>query len=348
MKDPFEEAVERHAAQGRRLAPRWSLLGLILLVVLRPSIARHRRDHRRHRGADHHAARGRPLLRGQALGHEGHRVLRRLRAADLVVPAGRDRVRRQGGPARRLLPHHRHDEPRRGRPRGRAARVPVEGLRRQPRHGRRSRASAVHFVIALRADVRVAVRRPTTCARARVDQRSTRCCPAAPAAAAGIRGGDRSSRSTGSDHDVDAGRRGVIEHDQRRATTCDRRRRAAAQRRSRRPSTLTQHVIDGQSGGRRRDRRPSVSSCRIRRLVEVDRDGAGRRRSRSRTTSVDALGHDLLAVGHVEVLPRARRHRQEARQPDSNERFRLAGRLRRRRRRTRSRRAGSPCVGSCS
>ena len=43
------------------------------------------------------------FYRRQALGHEGHRVLRRLRPADVVVPPGRDRVRRQGDPARRLL-----------------------------------------------------------------------------------------------------------------------------------------------------------------------------------------------------------------------------------------------------
>ena len=32
----------------------------------------------------------------QVVGDEGHRVLHRLRPEDLVVPAGRDRVRRQG------------------------------------------------------------------------------------------------------------------------------------------------------------------------------------------------------------------------------------------------------------
>ena len=52
--------------------------------------------------ARHHphgdAPRGRPLLDGQARGHEGHRVLPRLRPAPVVVHAGRDRVRREGDP----------------------------------------------------------------------------------------------------------------------------------------------------------------------------------------------------------------------------------------------------------
>ena len=46
-----------------------------------------------------------------------------LRSPPVVGPQGRDRVRRQGVPARRLLPHHRHAQPRKGRPARRAARV---------------------------------------------------------------------------------------------------------------------------------------------------------------------------------------------------------------------------------
>ena len=82
----------------------------------------------RRRRADDLPARAGPLPRRQAVGHEGHRVLPRLRPAHLVVPAGRDRVRRQGHPRGRLRAHHRHAQPRRGRARGRAPHLPPAEL----------------------------------------------------------------------------------------------------------------------------------------------------------------------------------------------------------------------------
>ena len=82
-----------------------------------PALHRH---HRRHRDA----ARAGPLRHRQVGGHEGHRVLRRLRSPAVVGPTGRDRVRGQGHPGRGLRPHHRvHRARRRGR-RGRAAHLP--------------------------------------------------------------------------------------------------------------------------------------------------------------------------------------------------------------------------------
>ena len=58
-----------------------------------------------------------PLRHGQAGRHEGDRVLRRLRAPAVVGPAGRDRVRRQGHPRRRVRAHHRVHLHRGGGPR---------------------------------------------------------------------------------------------------------------------------------------------------------------------------------------------------------------------------------------
>ena len=79
---------------------------------------------RRHR-RDGHAARARPLRHGQVERHEGHRVLPRLRPAAVVGPPGRDRVRGQGHPRRRLREDHRDDQPRGGRPRRRAPHLPA-------------------------------------------------------------------------------------------------------------------------------------------------------------------------------------------------------------------------------
>ena len=61
-------------------------------------------------------ARVRPLHHRSRLGHEGHRVLHRVWPKDLVVPTGRDRIRRQGHSRRGVCPHHGHDEPRRHQP----------------------------------------------------------------------------------------------------------------------------------------------------------------------------------------------------------------------------------------
>src|SRR5271167_5132211 len=70
------------------------------------------------------AARGRALRDGEEVRHEGHRVLRRLRADDLVHLAGRDRVRHQGPAVRRLRQDRRNDLARRSGSGGRAEVVP--------------------------------------------------------------------------------------------------------------------------------------------------------------------------------------------------------------------------------
>ncbi len=79
------------------------------------------------------------LIAASEVGDEGHRVLPRVRAAAVVVQAGRDRVRREGDPGRRLRPHHRHEQPRRGRrPRtspARTARRHRQAARGDPRRG---------------------------------------------------------------------------------------------------------------------------------------------------------------------------------------------------------------------
>ena len=110
---------------GRRAVGRLGLPSVAVLVVLLgrhgggwSSSSRHRRDDL--------PARARPLRHGQAGGHEGHRVLPRLRAPHLVVPPGRDRVRHQGHPRRRLRADHRDEQPRRGRPGRRGPHLPPE------------------------------------------------------------------------------------------------------------------------------------------------------------------------------------------------------------------------------
>ena len=70
-------------------------------------------------------ARDRPLRHGPADRHEGDAVLPRLRAAPVELPPGRDRVRRAGPAARRLRPHHRHEQHGRGAAGRRGAHVPA-------------------------------------------------------------------------------------------------------------------------------------------------------------------------------------------------------------------------------
>ena len=135
MRDVLEEAgvganVNSRAATGILVA---FLAAMAALFVFVPGsrtplllVARHR--------AHGDAPRGRPLRGGQALGHEGHRVLRRLRAAPLVVHPRRDRIRREGHPRRRLRAHHRHDQHGRGRPGRRVAHLPSGAAREAPRH----------------------------------------------------------------------------------------------------------------------------------------------------------------------------------------------------------------------
>ena len=79
------------------------------------------------------------MVTAKAFGMKVTRVLRRLRADALVVPARRDRVRRQGDPARRLRQDRRDDAAgRRRRRRGRAAGdVALPGVEADDRDGRR-------------------------------------------------------------------------------------------------------------------------------------------------------------------------------------------------------------------
>ena len=70
-----------------------------------------------------------------------------LRSADLVVPAGRDRVRAQGDPGRRLREDHRHEQPRGGRSR-RRGRGPTARSRSGQRVGVAVAGSTMHFLIA--------------------------------------------------------------------------------------------------------------------------------------------------------------------------------------------------------
>ena len=146
MKDPLETGrgagssrprywIALFVARARR-SPRSLFPSAVAIVARDP------------RAADHHLpARARALRHRQAFGHEGDRVLRRLRAAHVVGAEGRDRVRPQGDPARRLLQDHRDDQPRRGSARGRAP-------RRTGRSGTcpkvvvASAGSAMHFALA--------------------------------------------------------------------------------------------------------------------------------------------------------------------------------------------------------
>ena len=78
-----------------------------------------------------------------------HPVLRRLRhRRSGRRSAGRDRVRRQGAPGRRLRQDHRHDRPRRGRPGRRAARRSGAKPALAARRSCCSPGSFMHFVIA--------------------------------------------------------------------------------------------------------------------------------------------------------------------------------------------------------
>jgi hypothetical protein len=124
------------------------------------------------------AARGRTLLDGAPLRHEGHPVLRRLRPDGLVAPARRDRVGLQGHPGRRLR-EDRRDDPARG---GRAG-------RRGPLSSGSSRGSSAwscwppappsHFIIAILLVLLSAWHRQ---GRSSSTPASGRCRPCVPAA----------------------------------------------------------------------------------------------------------------------------------------------------------------------
>ena len=106
-------------------------------------------------------ARARPLPHGQPGRHEGHRVLPRLRPPHLVVPPGRDRVRRQGHPAGayvRIIGMNNLEE---------VDRRPTRPAPTAPRaYWRRCRVAVAGVGHALRAGPRAAVRRPRRLRRA--------------------------------------------------------------------------------------------------------------------------------------------------------------------------------------
>ena len=122
---PAGPQPERPAAPSPRRAGVRGRARLVIAVAVGVGLsagtaaAHHRRPRR-----DDLPARARPLPHRQVGGHEGHRVLHRLRPPALVVPAGRDRVRPQGHPRRGLREDHRDEQPRRGRPRRRAPHLP--------------------------------------------------------------------------------------------------------------------------------------------------------------------------------------------------------------------------------
>ena len=249
-------------------------------------------------------ARGRPPADRQAVRHEGDPVLRRLRPDPVVVPARRDRVRRQGDPGRRLRQDRRDDPARGDRPggrgpgvlalpalaaHGRARRRLGDPLRARDRdlllrrdHDRPAQPGGA----VVRADGRDAGHRPGHRLRRAGLRRSTRttlrACrasdPAGPAKAAGLQHGDRD-------------------------------RRPSAARRSRRTATWSSTVRAAPAGTRRRGLRPRRRRGRRRRSTscptqrpQIDRpDRAGcrpSRRSASRSATRSAILH-YSAVGGV-------------------------------------------------
>ena len=163
MKDPLEEAgVEVDRKVATRILVRLPRSGLVALAVVRAREP-HPPDHRHRDHPPRDAPRVRALPHRQARGDEGHRVLPRLRPAALVVPPRRDRVRREGAPARRLRAHHRHEQPGRRRSRRRAPHVPrrehQEPPRRDPRGRHRQPAARVAAVLRGRGRLGPAVHR---------------------------------------------------------------------------------------------------------------------------------------------------------------------------------------------
>ena len=71
----------------------------------------------------------------------------RFRASTLVVPQGRDRIRRQRHPRRCVRPNHRHEQPRSGRSGRRATVVPGKSWPRKMLVV--SAGSAMHFIMAI-------------------------------------------------------------------------------------------------------------------------------------------------------------------------------------------------------
>ena len=153
----------------------------------------------------------------------------------------------------------------------------------------------------------------------------------------------RSCRSTASGSHDWTQVAGLIEH-HKAGDHVRHRRRSRAARTVTKNVKLTQHVFDGQTRGDRRRSSATVVVPHPGFLGSIAKAPGqvvvGRARVDQRAR------HDLLAVGHVEVLPRARRHRQEQGRPEQA--LPVADRVRERRRRTRSTRAGSRSSACCS
>ncbi len=278
-------------------------------------------------------ARMRPHVGGARHRDEGAPLLRRVRPDAVVDPpaqqAGRDRVRRQGRPAGRLLRHRGHDVDRRDRTRGRAVRdvqaEDVEARRRAgrgPRHELRRRSGAdlrhrrdLGSAQPASADHRRSSAKPLVSQPEITKGKLGDCSGPRPAAAAGIQRGRRHRQ--GRRHAV-----GTLRRDGRpRCASC---------------TGPTPFVVRA-----RRQRRSPPSSTSRRRSASAKEDG---RRSRPTVGAIgisaaqfraDAVQPALGGARHVRVHRRpGRRAGQVAGQdPDQGRR---AGALHRRRR-TRSR-----------
>ncbi len=294
MKDP----LGRRRASAPTSRPTRVATGILVAVLAALVVARGRRARRPHRrssiivGLDphDHAARGRPLRHGQALGHEGHRVLPRLRAAPLVVPPRRDRVRREGDPGRRLRAHHRHEQPRRGRPRGRAAHLPA-GRYRASASSSILAGVTVNLIIAVPAVLRRDRRPAAACRRPEHDGR-----PVVAGQRRGTRPGCRPATRSSA---IDGGR-------SRAGTTSRSRHRAQrrqADHRSRSCATAEQTVVDrGPERTQRRRRASSASvpapACATSALLDaVPRVVQRRWARRHRSAPAHRSGDRLFAAG---------------------------------------------------
>ena len=289
-------------------------------VARRLAAARGDRRHRR----DDLPARARPLPHGQVGGHEGHRVLHRLRPPHLVVPPGRDRVRPQGHPGRGLREDHRDEQPRGGRPGRRAPHLPPEAVL-APHVGGRGRLDHA-LPHRLRAALRrcspssacpaAGRRRPASVgddrARARRSarrrrQRRRRGRPARPATASlavdGQRGRRRSTtldasyvRGAARASAVDARRRAR----RRAASTLDGRRSAAE-----RPATASERRLPRR---RRRRRHPTSARRRSTRSAEAF-DDVRRAVTRSRSTALGRILSPSVSSDLGDQVADARRRR---------------------------------------
>ena len=273
-------------------------------------------------------------LTAKSAGHEGHRVLHRLRPAHLVVPPGRDRVRHQGHPRRGLREDHRDAQPRRVRPRRRRPRPTCRsrtgGACRSPSPARRCTSSSPSSAFFAMFAARRLPRRPSTTRPARrwvVGAPPSTGRTARPAAA-GIEAGDRivsiDGVPTSTLRRLPRGRRRPARRDRRRSSSsatasADASRRRSASATRRRPARAASSASAPASppiDDRRADRRGSRVARRLRRR-SVGRPFGG-------------LGPGPLARRAVRPRrPRPRRRR-------ARRRDRVRRRRRRRRRRARA------------